>query len=572
MSNLYKLLGRLFGLLTILYFPASIMAQVPVITYVSEIGTGLNSPVYVTNAGDGSNRLFVVELGGTIKVRNGSTISQFADFSNIITTGGERGLLSMAFHPNYDGVTNRYFYIYYTDLTGFITISRYQTVVGNINAVDLSTRTNIITVSHPGSNTHNGGTLQFGPDGYLYFAVGDGGSSNDPPNNAQTGTVLLGKMVRIDVDHPSAAYGNYSVPADNPYVNDPNIDDRIWALGLRNPFRWSFDRLTGDVWIGDVGQNTLEEINFRPAGTTGHVNYGWHCFEGYQSTPNVPDCVPANYVPPVYDYDNPISGSSAVTGGYVYRGSEFPTLYGYYVAADVYSGDIILLWPNGSGRFDSSVQTNVQVQFVVGFGEGEDGTLYTVSQTENAVYKVVASGGVVLPVTLVSFSGMVSSGYNELKWKTSTEQNTAKFNIEYSTDGSSFTKAGTVLATGNGNGSDYAFKHYIGNQNKIFYRLAIEEVNGAIKYSSIISLSRRGDKKIRIYPTIVNSGAVTLELNGTKLNSFRITNTNGAVVFKKDLKDIAGTTTLYLPTLAKGVFLVEIIGDGIVQTERIVIQ
>ncbi|RYZ20953.1 MAG: hypothetical protein EOP49_47300 [Sphingobacteriales bacterium] len=136
--------------------------------------------------------------------------------------------------------------------------------------------------------------------------------------------LLLGKMLRLNIDQTSTAYGNYAVPSDNPYINDPDIDDRIYALGLRNPFRWSFDRLNNDIWIGDVGQNKVEEINYRAAGSTAMVNYGWRCFEGFPSTPGVPDCSPVNYVPPVYEYPNPDPGSSAVTGGYVYRGTEFP--------------------------------------------------------------------------------------------------------------------------------------------------------------------------------------------------------------------------------------------------------
>ena len=173
------------------------LAQAPAISYAVEFG-GLSGPVDIANAGDGSNRLFIVQQAGTIVVRNGATVTQFADFgttgANIITSGGEQGLLSMAFHPAYDGITNRFFFIYYNDLSGDIAISRCQTTAGNINTADISTLTPIITILHPSQSNHNGGKLNFGPDGYLYFATGDGGGGNDVPNNAQTGTVLLGKM------------------------------------------------------------------------------------------------------------------------------------------------------------------------------------------------------------------------------------------------------------------------------------------------------------------------------------------------------------------------------------------
>ncbi|MEO6723300.1 MAG: PQQ-dependent sugar dehydrogenase [Ferruginibacter sp.] len=576
MSNIYIQVKKLFSILLIVSAPILVAAQPPVVSYVTAFG-GLNAPVDIVNAGDGSNRLFVVEQGGTIKVRNGVTLSQFANFgpsgANIISTGGERGLLSMAFHPDYNGTTNRYFFIYYTDVEGDITVSRYETTLGNINTADLTSRINIISIAHPGAENHNGGKLNFGSDGYLYFATGDGGGGNDVPNNAQTGTVLLGKMLRIDIDNTSAVYGNYDVPPDNPYVNDNNIDDRIWALGLRNPFRWSFDRVTGDMWIGDVGQGAWEEINYRAAGSTGKVNYGWRCFEGYPSTPGVADCTPVNYIPPVYDYPNPPDPlGSAVTGGYVYRGSEFPAFVGYYIATDVYSGDIFLLWPNGSGGFDSTVQTAMPVNIVVGFGEGEDGTLYAVSQATNTAYKVVASGGVVLPITLGSFSGIKSSGYNELKWKTAEEQSTARFYVEYSKDGISFTRAGTVPANRNAAGSNYTFRHYTNEPGKIFYRLAIQEDNGSVSYSDVINLSGNFEKLVRIYPTVINNGQLKLDIGDKKLNTLKITNTDGRLVYKRDLKNSSNTITVNLPSLAKGIYMVEIAGDDVSQTEKIVVQ
>lgn len=577
MSNFYQAIRFCSGLILLIVSPLFLPAQAPTISYVAEISTGLAAPVDIVNAGDGTNRLFIVQQEGIVVVKNGSTVTEFGNFgasgANIISTGGERGLLSLAFHPGYDGVNNRYFFIYFTDLSGNIAVSRFQTTAGNINTADLSTGVNIITIPHPGESNHNGGKLNFGNDGYLYFATGDGGGGNDAPNNAQTGTSLLGKMLRIDINTPSVTYGNYSVPPDNPYVSDAQIDDRIWALGLRNPFRWSFDRLTGDMWIGDVGQGAFEEINFRAAGSTGHVNYGWRCFEGYESTPGVADCLPVDYVKPVYDYPNPLSGSSAVTGGFVYRGSEFPNFRGYYIAADVYSGDVFLLWPNGNGGFDSSAQVALPVNLIVTFGEGEDGTLYAASQGTNVVYKVVATGGSPLPVSLERFAGTADEGYNELSWSTAAELNTARFYVESSSTGASFTRVGTVSATRNPNGSDYNFRHYINNSGDIFYRLAIEDDNGRVAWSSIIRLNGNRKNKIRIYPTVISNGTVTLEVNNLPLRSIKIVSTSGVVVYKNEIRNNINTINLKLPALSRGVYVIELTGDnGLKQTEKIVVQ
>ena len=249
----------------------------PPLTFTPVISSGLSSPVDLVNAGDGSNRVFVVQQGGTIRVYD----QQFAYTGNFLTvagisSGGERGLLSLAFSPSYS--SNGFFYVYYTNANGDVEIARYH-ISADPNVADPASKVILITIPHPVNSNHNGGKLNFGNDGYLYFATGDGGSGGDPPNNAQNGNVLLGKMLRIAVNNSLTA-PFYTIPADNPFVNDPNVKDEIWAMGLRNPFRWSFDRQTHDIWIGDVGQDAWEEIDYRAAGSTGGVNYGWRCYEG----------------------------------------------------------------------------------------------------------------------------------------------------------------------------------------------------------------------------------------------------------------------------------------------------
>jgi glucose/arabinose dehydrogenase len=349
----------------------------PTITYNTVI-TGLNQPVDIVNAGDGTNRIFIVEQGGAVKVFN-SSYTLLGTFLTVtgIATGGEQGLLSIAFHPNYE--TNGFFWVYYTNSAGNLEVSRYQVSSSNPNQANAASRQVVITIPHPGQSNHNGAKLNFGADGFLYFATGDGGGGGDPNNNAQNGANLLGKMLRINVSTGTTA-PFYTVPTDNPYVTNAAILDEIWALGLRNPFRWSFDRTTGDMWIGDVGQGNREEINYRAAGTTAGVNYGWRCYEGNLPY-NTNGCLAqSNYVFPVYDYPNPASSSASVVGGYVYRGSAHLSMQGYYFAVDVYSGNLYKINTNG---FTTTVQTGLPT-LVAGFGETENAELMAVSLNGSA--------------------------------------------------------------------------------------------------------------------------------------------------------------------------------------------
>lgn len=571
MIRVSKVAMRLFFIL-FLFFSSKIFSQPPTISYQSTI-TGLSAPVDIANAHDGSNRLFIVQQGGIIKLWDGATASNFIDLSSIISTGGERGLLSMAFHPGFNGTSNRYFFVYYTNTNGDVEVSRYQTTPGNSNTGDASTRTIIITIPHPTNTNHNGGKLNFGSDGYLYFATGDGGGADDVPNNAQNGNVLLGKMLRLDVNTlMSQTFGQYTIPADNPYVADATVLDEIYNLGLRNPFRWSFDRLTGDMWIGDVGQAAKEEVDFRAAANTGHNNFGWHCYEGSISTPGVADCTPADNVFPVFDYDNPngaAAPSSAVTGGYVYRGNEFTNFRGYYVATDFYSGTLYFLWPNGSGGFNSASQTGLQ-NFIAAFGEAEDGTLYAASQATNTVYKLLATGGTPLPVRLKDFSVQHFAGYNQLKWTTASEQSTSKFYIEYSNDAINFIRAGQLPALRNVSGGNYSFQHNTLSAT-IFYRLAIEEDDGRINYSSILKVSSNSSSSIKVYPAIVKGRTFNLSLP-VPANKLQVVNSTGSVVFERNLNNAIGATIINLPALSKGIYIVQVWDENGTSANKIIVD
>lgn len=342
----------------------------------------------LVNAGDGTNRLFIVQKGGTVLVYNDAYqfLDTFCVVANI-SSSGERGLLSLAFHPDY--VHNGLFYVYYNTTIGSLELARFKVSANNANKADTSTKVILKTIPHPGNSNHNGGELHFGHDGYLYLSTGDGGGAGDVPNNAQNLNVLLGKMLRFNVDTSAAPY--YTIPPGNPFGNE------IYAYGFRNPFRWSFDRQTHDMWIGDVGQDSYEEINFRPADSIRGSNFGWRCYEGFvnfnTNNPNTCTGNPGNYVFPAYAYStqNP---AAAITGGTVYRGFTYPDLKGYYIGADFYSGIFYKI------KFDSTTHlwvTALQTLAPTGlsdFGESEDGELYAVSLTANNVSLITASGAV----------------------------------------------------------------------------------------------------------------------------------------------------------------------------------
>ncbi len=333
--------------------------------------TGLSSPVHLVNAKDGTNRLFVVQQRGIVRVvqPGQTTFTDFLNISGVVSSSGsERGLLGLAFHPQY--ATNRRFFVYYTRQSdGAIEIAEYETPVGTPNVANNTAVRVIITVPHPSFSNHNGGTIAFGPDGYLYAGTGDGGSGNDPGNNAQNTASLLGKMLRLDIDTPVNQVPAYNIPPTNPFVGVAGADE-IFAFGLRNPYRFSFDRDgTNQLWVGDVGQDAREEVDI----VTNGGNFGWRIMEGTICTPGInPNCTPpAGHIPPVTEYAN--AGSRiAVTGGYVYRGSQGVFSNGTYVFADYGSGEIF--------TWDGATQTMRldTPRAISSFGEDEAGELFVV--------------------------------------------------------------------------------------------------------------------------------------------------------------------------------------------------
>lgn len=332
----------------------------------TQVLSGLEQPVYVTNAHDGSGRLFIVEQPGRIKaLPSGSSMpSIYLDISSRLISGGERGLLGLAFHPQF--ATNGRFFVNYTrQPDGATVIAEYHQSAGNTGMADTS-ETVLLTIAQPFAN-HNGGMITFGPDGLLYIGMGDGGSGNDPDNRAQNREELLGKLLRIDVDHPTAN-ARYASPTDNPFYGDTPGRDEIYAIGMRNPWRFSFDRATGQLYVGDVGQDAREEVDVVTRGG----NYGWRIREGTTCTNLDPAlCGQSGLSAPLTDYDHS-GGRCAITGGYVYRGTQKTLPQGAYVYGDFCSGEIFS-WQNGAQSL--LMRANLKIS---SFGEDEAGEIYVV--------------------------------------------------------------------------------------------------------------------------------------------------------------------------------------------------
>ncbi len=349
---------------------------------IESFATGFTSAVEITHAGD--DRLFIVEQGGNIKIVNPDGTVNATNFlslpSSLITSGGERGLLGIAFHPDYGD--NGFFYVNYTRAgDGATVIARYS-VSSDPNVVDAGSGTVLLTVAQPFSN-HNGGSIKFGPDGYLYIGMGDGGSGGDPGDRAQDITENLGKMLRIDVDSGSP----YGIPADNPYVGVAG-NDEIWAVGLRNPWKFSFNRLNGDLWIADVGQNQIEEINKITFPLTPGLNLGWRCFEG-NATYNTTGCSAiGNYTMPIAQYTHSATGGCSITGGYFYTGTTFPNFANKYFFADLCQSKIYTL----DATNNIAVTPNLPgLNSITSLGEDINGELYISSSGNGTIYRIIDS-------------------------------------------------------------------------------------------------------------------------------------------------------------------------------------
>ncbi len=423
----------------------------PTLTFTQTISSAFTHPVVITHAGDNSQRLFVVEQPGKIwVVQSNNVVSQpFMDISSqVLSKGAEQGLLGLAFPPGYS--TNNHFYVDYTRQTdGAIVIERFLLTSTNSNVADTNSGQIIKVISKPNPSTsyinHNAGQLAFGPDGYLYIGVGDGGLEGDPQNDGQKTNTLLGKMLRIDVE---GGVSPYAVPTNNPFVGQPGFLPEIWAYGLRNPWRFSFDRLTGDLYIGDVGQNTYEEIDFQPAGSAGGQNYGWKIMEGTNNY-----SVPTGFTNfstltlPVTVYSHltlPSDDAGAVIGGYVYRGPSSPRMNGMY-----FYGDFVVGWIWGMKQVGATWQslpllappntgfsTNIST-----FGEDDQGNLYWADYYRGRIYQMQDSLQVWTP-TFSPTNGIIFSNLVSVACLTTNAD------IHYTTNGIDPTPADPIVLAG----------------------------------------------------------------------------------------------------------------------------
>ena len=377
-TSIYKIAKITFSLLFFLInIPTGWAASWPEPIFIKVV-ENLDQPVHLTHAGDNSGDLFIVEQSGKIQVLKGNDTQQqlFLDITDRVLSGGERGLLSVAFPPDYKN--KKYFYVNYTNTSGNTTISRFH-LETNKNIANAQSEEIILTVDQPFSN-HNGGQLAFGPEGFLYIGMGDGGSGGDPLGSGQNGNTLLGKMLRIDVESDIEPY---AIPNTNPFLTTEEFRPEIWALGLRNPWRFSFDSKTGDLYIADVGQDQFEEVNFQFANSSGGDNYGWNTLEGFHCF-NSQTCNQNNLTAPVTEYDHS-QGDVSITGGLVYRGNEFPRMQSVYFFADFASGRLAGL-RRENNQWESSVlaKTNFNIS---SFGEDGAGQIYLVD-ISGSIYRI----------------------------------------------------------------------------------------------------------------------------------------------------------------------------------------
>lgn len=452
-------------------------------------GPALVNPVDITGCGDGSGRLFVVEKRGTIRIilNNAVQSAFFLDIRDSVETGGERGLLGIAFHPLYPD--SPYVFVNYVKKNTIITrICRFTLNSNNSN--DLLESSQKILISQAGvQDNHKAGDLAFGPDGYLYFGMGDGGGGGDPGENAQDINSLLGKILRLDINVGVPPY--FAYPPDNPYVGIAG-DDAIWYIGMRNPWRISFDRVTGDFYIGDVGQNLWEEVDMTYAGSPGGLNMGWDCREGNHNYEDAGCPDNSAFTWPIFEYPHNCvppcntGGGNSLTGGFVYRGSMYPALYGYYVFADYGSNNVWTLKQTGFGDppiFSWILHSNTGIDNVASFGEDDSGELYAMDYSNGTVYAISASGS--LDVNWTNIKATRSSQGNKIEWSIGDVFGINHFVIQRSVlaDFLQYSNLAELLPD-----QGHIYYHYndpFHSSSGAYYRIAAHMNDGSVEYSPL---------------------------------------------------------------------------------------
>ena len=449
----------------------------------------LVNPVDITGCGDGSGRLFVVEKRGTIRIIEDGAIlgGYFLDIQDSVETGGERGLLGIAFHPLYPD--SPYVFVNYVrDNTMTTRICRFTLNVNNPNDLVETSQKILITQAASFTN-HKAGDLAFGPDGYLYITMGDGGDGGDPFDNGQNINSLLGKILRININVGAPPYFNY--PPDNPFIGAIPGHDAIWLYGLRNPWRISFDRDTGDLYIGDVGQNEYEEVDFLYAGNTGGLNLGWDCREGnhvFESTGCSND--PNAFVNPVFEYPHNCNGCMtgggvSITGGFVYRGSMYPVLYGHYVFADYGSpNNAWTIKQTGFGSppvFTYILHSGTGIDNIATFGEDDNGELYALNHGNGTLYTVSASGTLDVDWTVVK--AIPSKQGSRIEWSLDITFGIDFFEIQRSYFSDFSQVVGVANVTPVPDQTNYQYNDPFLSPSGSYYRIAAHMEDGSVEYS-----------------------------------------------------------------------------------------
>lgn len=510
---------------------------------------GFVSPIDIANDGF-TSRIFAAQQNGIIWAldSNGTKLDTFIDLRTKVQSGGEQGLLGFTFHPDFEH--NGYFYTYYTKKnTTDNAVFRYK-VSTNPNRAKIDSELLVITLLHPGQSNHNGGCIKFGKDGYLYVAVGDGGGGGDPNGNGQNKNVWLGKLLRLNVNRFDTTY---TIPPTNPFAGQINVKQEIWAYGLRNPWRYSFDKTTGDLWMADVGQGAVEEVNFHDYNTANGENYGWRCYEG-NNTYNSSGCGNAsNYKFPVFSYGhNSTTGGYSVTGGFIYKGNKYADLYGYYIFTDYVSGNFWLTKKTDT-IYTTVQQTSPKQTNISSFGEDIRGELYATNLSNGVIYKIrelcspfkinlvnkmnpscpnVANGS-------IEFSSTGSNGVVTYSWANSNLTANKITNLEPNTyivtaiDGIGCTRKDTVVLTN----QDTLRLNLLSKQNPSCPNV----INGQI---SIQALDGVGSINYNW-----NNGGNTATISNLAPNKYIVTATDSVGCSSKDSFNLVNTDTLDKPII-----------------------
>jgi len=477
-------------------------------TEINPTGPSLAAITDITGAGDGSGRLFILEKRGTIRILQNNDIldSFFLNIQSLVINSGERGLLGMAFHPSFPD--SPYVYVNYVRANADRTnrISRFTLETGDPNELNEGSRRDIIDIPGPQGTNHKAGDIVFGPDGYLYIGTGDGGDGGDPVENGQNIEVLLGKMLRIDINSTNGST-NYVIPPDNPFVGMSGLD-QIWMYGLRNPWRISFDRSTSDFWIADVGQGVWEEVNMIPAGTGAGFNLGWDCKEGNHNFEFIPSCSSAVFTDPIFEYPHncsqgpcPYGTGSSITGGFVYRGNNplNSSFLGHYVCIDYSSNQVFIIKKNGS-TFSFHGHPASGANNITTFGEDDNGEIYA-GNLSGDLYLLSFEG--TLPLQWEDLLATREANGNKIQWTMYNPFGVHHFEIQRSVTADFANYTSVVVVLPDPDEITYVYHDPYQQPDGVYYRIAAHLQDGSVEYSPVA----------RILPSPLSKPVLTLDIN-----------------------------------------------------------